>query len=455
MKKITFLLLISILWSCNTDESNDPDNPTNDPIAGAKNEVTSIMSDIYYWADQVRAVDSKPFTEVQPYFDALLVEKDRWSWMMTGEEFLDSEQGVSTSFGMQIKQPINYFDDYAIKVSMVYPKSPLADKGVTRGWTLTHLGGVAVNDLVKNNKFNEALSRPTVDFTFLDLKNKSVAFTASQREISTRSVLVEQVYTAAEFPGLPHSVAYMNYTTFNANMLSDIDNAMARFKAAGVKDMILDLRYNGGGDSRASELLCNYLAPASADGKLVAKREHNKKYSSWNDDPQTSTFIKRKAESLDLDRLFVIATDGSASASEVVINGLRPLMNVTLVGTKTYGKPNGMYVLTYPVDNYTTPEFVFLPICFYSVNSQGVGNYEDGLTPDQLRADDLYHDFGQDEDLIKSCLTKIATGTFPALPPKMALTKGAPRVRISTEVDQPGYGRMTVRMPGGLTSRDL
>lgn len=407
--------------------------------------VSDLMHDVYYWYKDVPANISHSLSpDVFDYFDRHLVSQDRWSWMMTGEEYLDDNAGVSTSYGASYAQPVEYFNDYSIRVKYVFPNTPMSENGVKRGWELTHVNNTPVMDLVRNNTFNSEMAKSTNTFTFKDLNNVSKTFTTSAREISTRSYFAREVYTSKEFPGLTKSVGYFNYYTFNAYMLKDIDDAMAIFKTAGIKHLILDLRYNGGGDGRATQLLANYIASASADGKLIAKREHNDKYSSLDNKVENMTIIKRIAGSLDLERIYILGSKGTASASEVIINGFKPLMDVIQVGTTTYGKPNGMYVLSYPENNYDNPEYIFLPIAFFSVNIDGKGHYLNGLEPDHYRPDDLYHEFGVNEDWVKACLTHSATGSFPALPPKAASVKSEGAMfRIPVESDSPNYGRYT------------
>ena len=409
------------------------------------NYVSETMHDIYYWYKDIpENVSQVTSLDVYDYFDKHLVPQDRWSWMMTGEEFLNDNAGISTSYGASYGQAIDYYNDYSIRVRYVFPNTPLSEKGVKRGWTLTHLNNTPVMDLVRAKTFEEEMAKSTNTFTFRDHSNAVHTFTASSRVINTRSYLTKEVYTSAQFPGLAAPVGYFNYYTFNAHMLEDIEDAMAMFKSAGIKHLILDLRYNGGGDGKATELLANYIAPASADGKLVAKRKHNDKYASMDTRTENMTIIKRIAGSLNLERLYVLGSSGTASASEVIINGFQPLMDVVLVGRQTYGKPNGMYVISYPENNYTSPEYIFLPIAFFTVNSENEGNYLDGIVPDHSRPDDLYHEFGLNEDWVKACLTHSATGTFPPLPAAgaSAPVKGD-QFRIQQESDSPNYGKYT------------
>lgn len=448
-----FLLLVALAVmvapSCQKEPAPDPEPTETDPLASIKSYTYAIMNDIYYWYKEVpKNINAKPIKTIQAYFDTLLVPVDRWSWMMTGQEYLSSETGVVETYGVSLSQPIDYYNDYSIRVRYVHPNSPMADNGVKRGYELTHINGTPVMTLVNNNTFNTVFAQKSNSFTFKDFDKKSYTFTATAREVSTRSYLKTQVITPQDFPGLPYNVGYYNYLSFKATMLSDINNAMSTLKAANVKELILDLRYNGGGDGKATSLLANYLAPLTANNKLLARREHNDKYRSWDSDAKTQTVIERLSGSLDLNRIIILTSKSSASASEVLLNGLKPLMTVVHVGTTTYGKPNGMYVLPYPEGNYDSPTYVFLPICFFSVNSTGYGHYVDGIVPDHYRPDDLYHDFGLQEDWVKASLQFIATGTFPALPPKPVgvMTAGGNN-KIDLPEESERYGVYRVNTP--------
>lgn len=439
-----------IFVSCEKENVPDDDPNVNvDPLASVKSYTYAIMNDIYYWYKDIpKSINAKPIPTIQAYFDTLLVPQDRWSWMMTGQEYLNSEAGVSESYGISLSQPIDYYNDYSVRVRYVHPNTPMAENNVKRGYELTHINGTPVNTLISNGTFNAVFAQKSNQFTFKKHDGQSYTFTASARVITTRSYLNRMVFTGEDYEGLPHSVGYFNYLSFKATMLNDIDEAMAMFKAANIKELILDLRYNGGGDSRATSLLANYIAPVSAENKILAKREHNDKYRSWDNDVETQTIIKRISGSLNLDRVYILTTKGSASASEVLLNGLDPLMSVVHIGSTTYGKPNGMYVLPYPEGNYTSPQYVFLPICFFSVNSVGYGHYLDGIIPDHYRPDDLYHDFGLNDDWIKAALQYVKTGTFPPLPAKpQTAFPFAEGMKLKVEEERADWGVYTAKAP--------
>lgn len=383
----------------------------------------------YFWHDDVEQrvskMDYNSYNTIEKYFYATLFSEDRWSWMMTASDYLRDESGEKVgTYGVSLGQSIEYYNDYSIRVRYIYPGSPFEKHGVTRGWILTHLNSVPVMDYVREGTFEKAYMENNQLFTFRDTEGNNHTFSSSPlASLFTRSSLKAEIFNPEDYPGLTEPVGYFHYLSFDAgDFLNDIHDAMAKFKEADVHKLILDLRYNGGGDGRASNLLVSYLAPDSADNKVYRRTIHNKALSVYD----SNDTIHRQPNSLDLDALYVIGGEGTASASEVTINGLKPYLDLYLVGDTTYGKPNGMYVLLYPGEDedyakynkgdYSSLRLVYLPIAFFSKNSLYESIPYKGFIPDNYRADDLHHDFGVEEDNIKACLEHIVSGAFPALP---------------------------------------
>lgn len=443
MKSIKFFilfLLLTLFSGCVKEDIEDYD---------AKNYVKGMINSIYYWCGSTPENVDMNHCDIYDYYESSLYSGDKWSWMTSYEEWIESETGVYLSYGVSISQPIEYYGDYSIRVRYVHPNSPLALQNVSRGWTLTHLNDVPVMDLVRNGTFNEVYGQSSNKFTFLDNNGAEHTFTANAATISTKSYICKDIFTSEDYKGLPYSVGYFNYLSFNKNMVSDISSVLGEFSSAGVKDLILDLRYNGGGNTKALEVLANYLAPSSADGAVLAKTEHNSRYSGYD----ASTFIQRDANALNLSRLFIITGAGSASASEVLINGMKPLFgeaNIIQVGDTTYGKPNGMYVFPFPEgsddDYYGSADYIFYPICFFTANSKGEQIDVSGMLPTNYRPDDLFHDWGAGEDLTSACLYYITNGTFPELPAisKAQGPSNAGSLKINTEEDSPNWGVYSV-----------
>ena len=187
--------------------------------------------------------------------------------------------------------------------------------------------------------------------------------------------------------------------------MAELDSAFEFFRSENVDEMIVDLRYNGGGEMNVAVHLSGLLASSSAAGKVLVKMEHNRDRSS-ND---TILKVPNNVSSLALSRLFYITGRGTASASEVLINGLSPWIPTIIAGDSTYGKPVGMYAFDFKPDPY-----FFVPICFKLSNADGFGDYFDGLSANYYVGDDLTHDFGDSNEAeLKAVLTYISKGHWP------------------------------------------
>jgi len=454
-----FLMLFTN--SCNRI---DPEDSKSEETLVKRYMKEDLFSKYYYWNEEVTEKNKKVDIAnygIEDCFNALLYSKDRWSWMCDKDSYVQKETGVYTgTWGFAIAQPYEYFNSSSIYVSLIYPGSPLEQYGVTRGAMVKCIAGKSVEAPLTSDKvniYNTEIKKSTQTFTFTLTNGKDTTFTASRAmSLSTRSSHRVMIFNQDDFEGLNEPVGYFNYLSFNQNMTGDITSAMKSFKDAGVKKLIIDLRYNGGGSSVASELLINYLAPKTANGLVYVNRIHNKLLS--KNDWDESTKIERNADALDLDRIYFITGEGTASASEMVINGLEPYMDILAVGDTTYGKPNGMYVFYYPSDkssiqqfnsgDYDGLKYVFLPISFYNTNSKGVQIPDDGMIPDHYCPDDVFHDFDAQEANIKACLSHIVTGSFPGLPKRYgtkSLTDNGILIKPEWETD-PHYGLYTVPM---------
>ena len=453
----------------------------------------------YYWHEQVADRNSKlkayEYPSIYVWFDALLYSPtDRWSWMEDKASYVASETGSSGGYGtwgISATQPVNVgltdgkekeeSTDYCVYVSRIFPGSPLERYGVTRGAVITGVNDLDISTGFHSDEqvdaYNEYMSRQTADFRFRLADGRDTAFTASMSTtLTTDYILKTDIFTGEDFPGLAEPVGYFHYLSFAANFVDSLRHKMVAFKKAGVKKLILDLRYNGGGDSRASDALLGNIAPADAVGKPYVTRKHNN-LSSKEDQTQyiadlRDTTIKGVdlAGNLGLDEVFFIMHRGSASASELTFNGLKPYLKEKLhhVGGQSYGKPNGMYVFFYPTDDgtydkaaagdYSTLKYVFYPICFYNFNSDGEGipstaEPGSGFVPDYAVPDDIYHDFGPQEADIRACLNYIVNGTFEVAQDSTAQTKacvsrasGIKAIFPEDETD-PHYGKYTMPLP--------
>jgi len=503
-RAVAFLAICIVSFAaCNPDSKLTPEQKAAEKsLSYLKND---IMKYYYYWNTIVPDVNYTWETDIYEFFKDLLWRGDRWSWMIDGQEYIDMESGiVSGTYGASMAQPwsdpTGYFaDDGNVVVRFVYPNSPFANAGVRRGWLLAAIDGKSTLDYyidpdpdtvtedeakARVQEFNNMLNYPSTTqahtFTFVTPEGETVEKSIlAAATLNTRPGLIKKIFTSTDYPGLGEKVGYFHYLSFLADedafgksMMDDITEAMDYFKQNNVKTLILDLRYNGGGDSRASNLLVSYLAPASAIGKVYVKRTHNTNLKAQDSEEKVvspadaiaalekgGVNLSCKPSSPGFERLFVITGKGSASASEMSLNGLKPLSNLKHIGGVTYGKPNGMYVFMYPYQasdrrkyqngDYSGLRYVFLPICFYNANGQGQNIPDDGMTPDFLCPDDLYHDFDASEMNIAACLYNIVNGGYPQWEaPKTKADAKRPvkggKLLLNKEDSDNNYGRYTV-----------
>jgi C-terminal processing protease CtpA/Prc len=175
-------------------------------------------------------------------------------------------------------------------------------------------------------------------------------------------------------------VAYIHFRNFVQPAVDALNAAFTRVREAGATELVLDLRYNGGGLVSVAQHLAGLVGGDPLVGKVFVQFTHNDKQTSHD----TAYRFEAKPQGLHASRLVVIATRGSASASEAVINGLRPYMDVKVVGERTYGKPVGQY-------GFDFCDEVLYPVAFLVTNARGEADYFDGIPADCAAADDVDH----------------------------------------------------------------
>lgn len=219
-------------------------------------------------------------------------------------------------------------------------------------------------------------------------------------------------------------------------MYNSFNRIFNRFAGEGVQDVVVDLRYNGGGYVSVARKLADYLAPASANGGVMMTQKFNQKYTSYN-----STDLFRKKGSLNLNRIFFIVSNSTASASELLINSLKPYMDVMLLGaSKTHGKPVGYFPI--PLGNW-----YILPVSFFTVNKAGEGHYYNGMPLNSQVADGLDKDWGDlSETSFASAVNYITTGAFRSITPGQPTQQSPAVVAGNQTLDAPNFkGAIDVR----------
>jgi len=201
------------------------------------------------------------------------------------------------------------------------------------------------------------------------LEAGGVPFTAT---IAQDIVTIDPIPQWAVIPagdGSGRMVGYLELSTFISTADPVFDTVFADFNANAVKDVIIDLRYNGGGLVSTAELLGDFLGGDIAENLVFSETRFNADRAPVYDSLE---FFERRGSSMSLSRLVVIATESTASASELVTNSMAPHVEVTIVGETTFGKPVGQV-------GFEFCEKILRPTAFQTVNSDGFGDYFEGL----------------------------------------------------------------------------
>ena len=427
-----------LLSGCQKDDPPENYRETN-------KTVQQIMYFFYYWNEKIDSKlasrsDFLPVpaqTKPDEYFSSLLydakmapsgsMEYDRWSFMIPYKEFNDVLiAGEYKSYGYFLARTT----DRSIRVCFVYEGSPMDKAKIERGYELRRLNGADVSTL-GNNAINEELNKESNRFVFANREGALLSeVTISKAVVRINPILARHRYTING-----KKVGYIVYNSFIEASEEAIIQALQEMN--DVDEFVFDLRYNGGGVVDVADAICEHLLPASAgtapiDFAIDTYSKRTNQYSKELKIGDKVRQIKRYPQALNVSRLFFIVSDMSASASEEVINNMKPFVDeVILVGSTTEGKPVGMIGFGDDTDN---PQWAIAPITFRSDNANGEGSYFDGIPPTYEVSDDLYHNFGIDAQTLKgeACLeavvSYIQSGIFPASVATKSVEKTTPRV---------------------------
>ncbi len=274
----------------------------------------------------------------------------------------------------------------------VFFDSPARIAGFARGQKVLTIGGRTIAEIEANEGVNAALDADTVEFQIENLDSSTFTTTVTQDIVTINPI--PQWRVIAQGGGQP-PVGYMEFATFISTAHdgldgNDFDDVFSEFIANGVRDVIVDLRYNGGGLVQTAELLGDYLGGLDNDGQVFSNTVFNADRAAANN---STDFFSVQGNSVSLDRLIIVASRGTASASELVTNSLDPYLadGVYIVGDNTFGKPVGQIGLEFC-------EKILRPTSFQTTNAAGFGDYFDGLPVNCAASDDSSIPVGDDLD---------------------------------------------------------
>ena len=399
------LLLVLCLLSCSKDlqaeqlEEATRKAETTDPQYRTKDFVWQGLNQYYLWQEEINDLSDTRFERLAAYTNAtsnryvsylknfstpevlfkhLLSPEDKFSFIVEDiDELENSFQGISLSTGMDYALARIETGGIAGYVRYVLPNSDAEKQGVKRGDFFDSVDGEKLTlDNYQRLLFNQ---NSTLTFGFFKVVNKQIvpteSKTLSQLPLQENPILLHKTLSRNG-----KKIGYLVYNSFVSKYDKELNEAFARFKADGVSDLVLDLRYNTGGSVQTAIYLASMIKGTDTQ-KVFVKQTSNKKMANyWKREYNFENNISgTPIQSLNLPKVYILTSKRTASASELIINGLKPYLTVIQIGDKTVGKNLASITLK---DKTHGSKWAMQPIVLRSENAAGFGHYETGLLPD-------------------------------------------------------------------------
>lgn len=403
------VLFALILFGCKKNEIDNTGNtgstetkPTASALTLKVNTfIKDAMEDVYLWYKEMPVIDVKYETDSKAYFKKLLYTDDKWSYITDNiTAFENSLQGKETTYGFSLTfgKFSNTGNVFAV-VEYVYPNTPASEAGFKRGDIIIKMNNA---DITVDN-YMQLITSASMSVSLGILANNSISLgktvSMTAKELNLNPVLIKKVI---EHGG--KKIGYLFYAQYISNYNKSLDTAFMYFRDQKITDLVLDLRYNPGGMISAAQYVCSSVAPLTTvnnKSTLVTFQWNDKYQAYWQKNNVTDQllipFVNTSAVKLGLSKMYILTGNGTASASELTITGLKPYMTIKTIGEKTYGKYTASITLK-PEDIYTNAstysEFKnwgLQPIVIRYANSQGVTDFKDGFVPDIAIQDDVFN----------------------------------------------------------------
>ena len=437
----------SVAQQCVAPRTGEGFTDVQGTIETEKRWVRAHMDETYLFYKDVPVVDPARFTPaayegsvfntLRAYFSALRTPKvtasgkdvDQFSFVAPTQTRTNQQAGISSGYGIsfaRLDDPNNATTTVDIRVLRVEPDSPGDLAGVERGDRVKSIDGVDVNDSTDAGQrtlfagLNPSSASKTTTFGLQASGSDDVEEVVV---VSSSNIVTNPVEIAKTIRVGVSKVGYLALNSFSAvKAQTQLINAMKQFKTDGVKALVLDLRYNGGGIVLLANQLSYMIGSADLKNKVFERSICNDK-NPFDACKQPNQFIDatigdsvnnvtpdQDIPQLGLKRVFVLTTGSTCSASESVINGLSPYLEVIRIGGTTCGKPFGFIVK----DNCGTS---YAALQIKSANANGFAEYEDGFAPKCTVADDLSRERGDPAELmLASAVNYIKTGSCQSVP---------------------------------------
>lgn len=372
----------------------------------ARDSLYSIMKEFYLWYDMPEATsitESNKGDYKDPYelLEAMRYKAlDRWSIVSDYDALEAIYQGTFAGHGFRAGV------DYSglARIVMIYKNSPLYANGVRRGWIIKKINNtdpapllISEDPAAFSNLIGPSQAGVTNIFQFQKPDGTEVTISSAKSTFTINTVLTcDTLNLSSGVTGHLVLEAFIDPTR------DELTSAFEYYWLRNIKDIILDLRYNSGGYLGTAGYLASYIGGPACYGKVFEKLQYNDKQQKYNYNFNFETVGNTRGFS----RVVIITSRGTASASEALINGLKPFVNVVTIGDTTDGKPVGTFF--WPIYN----KYIAAPCMFKISNAENQGDYYDGFFPDKVVPDDITHDFSDREEFcLKEAIYYLETGS--------------------------------------------
>jgi len=418
MKQILgVFFIVSIFFSCKKGQE------IRTTLSAQQQWILDSMQVYYYWSETLPR-NPVASTSTLAFFKSILNTEDRFSTITNPKEQSTRYSSFAWyGFEYAVLQKKELSDDLIGVITLVVPNGPAAKKGLKRGDVFTKVNNLPIQPsniegikslLEEGNGVSLAISK---------LENNQLK-PVGDVQLSYTRFAEQPAYTTRIFEDNGHKTGYLFYNRFNGNYDYNILDSLRKLRDAAVNNLIIDMRYNPGGDISSVAKIAAVIANVNAQQVFAiyqANRNGGKQFRSFQDAIsenryQPQDFNELLARRFSLSKVYVLTTGATASAAELLINTLRPFVEVVHVGEKTLGKD----MASFAIEDLRKPKIIDLtlyPLIFKLYNANGEGNYAKGLTPNftvnELSELPLWQIGEAGDPLIKKALTLIghvATG---------------------------------------------
>ena len=402
------------------------------------------------------------YTDHYKLFDEFIYKDDHWSELTDNiSELMSQFEGVSTTFGYRLRfYKLASTGSIVAVVLYTYPGSPAEYAGLKRGDIIVEMNGGEITEDDYVDLYNAAYL--AVRCGVWDAESRTVEPLPEVKNITAVNMYENPVNTYKVIEKDGHKIGYLCYTGYQVESEKDLERIFTDFKSEGVTDVVLDLRYNSGGHSRTARFLSSILAPESVvrSKSVFLEHHYNHRYTNYYNsigEDLNERFFDTLSINMNLDRLYVLTSNNTASASEATIVGLDPYFNVVRIGSTTSGKYCGGILLS-PQELYGESSRDYysgfsnwgMYIMIYRfANIDGLDSFAGGLMPDIFAEEDSFDlkPLGDEDDpLLGRALAHIFGQNYVD---RRSGKVSLPVVKMP-DIKRPVYGLMISTLPSAL-----